>query len=177
MGLNTLAHGGGPRSPGTRAECTPAHLLLQADAKLLGGQRGPRRWRLGRRGQPARMQVPKLLVMPVDTMEAQMSPRRGVALDPKRLPPGTARVQVLQRSAGPPRASFRAPGPHRSLHMHAQTHPASRSPVAVGGSARVSQPLSNVQALLPTPGQSFTHMPMGSFPLLETASPSSQPAL
>lgn len=52
----------------------PAHLLLQTDAKLLGGQRGPRRRHLGRRGRPALVQVPELLIIPEDTAETRLSP-------------------------------------------------------------------------------------------------------
>lgn len=62
-----------------RAGGVPPHLLLKTDAKLLGGQRGPRRRRLGGRGDPALVRVPELLVMPADTAEARLSPCGGRA--------------------------------------------------------------------------------------------------
>ena len=74
-----------PTVPGNKADPVPAHLLLQTDAELLGGQRGPRWGRLGGRGQPAGVQVPKLLVISVDTTEAQLSASRGAASGPKVL--------------------------------------------------------------------------------------------
>lgn len=84
----------------------PAHLLLQTDAKLLGGQRGPRRRHLGRRGRPALAQVPELLIVPEDTAEARLSPCRGrtpreclqdpclILLGPGTVPPAHACVCV-----------------------------------------------------------------------------------
>lgn len=66
-------------SPTEETRAGQAHLLLQTDAKLLGGQRGPRRRRLGRRERPTLGQVPQLLVVPVDTAKARFSPGRGEA--------------------------------------------------------------------------------------------------
>lgn len=68
----------------------PAHLLLQTDAKLLGGQGGPRRRCLGGRGGPALVQAPKLLIVPADTAGARLSPCRGGASGHRGRMPRTA---------------------------------------------------------------------------------------
>lgn len=87
-GENSPAHGSIPPSQETRADHVEAHLLSQTDVKPLGGQRAPRQGRLCGRGQPARVQVPKLLVVSVDTEEAQLSPCRREASGHKGLAPG-----------------------------------------------------------------------------------------
>lgn len=69
-----------PQLPGLQgigAGTSPAHLLLQTDAKLLRGQRGPRGRRLGGRRRPALVQALELLIVPADTTEAGLSPGRG----------------------------------------------------------------------------------------------------
>lgn len=79
-------HTDASRGPRKQGRPRPTHLLLQTDAELLGGQRGPRWGRLGGRGQPAGVQVPKLLVISVETTEAQLSAGRGAASGPRVLP-------------------------------------------------------------------------------------------
>ena len=85
--------------PRKRTGRGPAHLLLQTDAKLLGGQRGPRRRRLGGSGDLAPVQVPELLVVSADTAEARRSARGGGASGHG---PGAPSLTLLGPRAAPP---------------------------------------------------------------------------
>ena len=156
-----------PTVPGNKADPVPTHLLLQTDAELLGGQRGPRWGRLGGMGQPAGVQIPKLLIVSEDTTEAQLSASRGAASGPKVLPGHTPHKRLhpfsdssqrylLQEAFPDALGSISGHTPRKHLqdgtlgvpsfqahisvlHMHTQTHAPSQAPAAMGTHTKASK--------------------------------------